>query len=365
MKLAVFFNLPDGGAKRILFEQIKFLSKKHDLDLYTYTKTHTHPFDIEDHTRAIYRYKFSLDHEVKGVKERLTQDFKIVHNLKDIHQKIALDIDKRDYNAVLVHPDIITESPFLLRYLHTPTLYYCEELLRVAYEQILQLGDGVSVHKRLYEQNIRSIKKEIDKQNASSASVISTSSKFMKNNISKAYKRKSIVCYPGVSTSIFRNSKKTNSKLLFIGNKEKIDGYPLLKKIQKRLGAKMRIEILDFKEGKAKVNNDMHLSKKYSESLTTMCLDYSEPFGLKAIESMSCETPVLAVNEGGYKETVIDGVSGFLLPRIPQAFVEKIEMLDNDPERVEEMGRVGRTHVQKNFTWEKHGRCVEQLLSKL
>ena len=38
MKIAVIHNLPDGGAKRALFDWIKGLSEKHELDLYTYTQ---------------------------------------------------------------------------------------------------------------------------------------------------------------------------------------------------------------------------------------------------------------------------------------------------------------------------------------
>ena len=30
MKIAVFHNLPAGGAKRVIFEQVKYLSKKNE-----------------------------------------------------------------------------------------------------------------------------------------------------------------------------------------------------------------------------------------------------------------------------------------------------------------------------------------------
>lgn len=42
---------------------------------------------------------------------------------------------------------------------------------------------------------------------------------------------------------------------------------------------------------------------------------HSEPFGLTPIEAQSLGTPALFVNEGGFRETVSDGVSGRLLPR--------------------------------------------------
>lgn len=41
----------------------------------------------------------------------------------------------------------------------------------------------------------------------------------------------------------------------------------------------------------------------------------SEPFGLTPIEAQSLGTPALFVDEGGFRETISDGISGRLLPR--------------------------------------------------
>jgi glycosyltransferase involved in cell wall biosynthesis len=40
-----------------------------------------------------------------------------------------------------------------------------------------------------------------------------------------------------------------------------------------------------------------------------------EPFGLTPIEAQAAGTPALMVNEGGYRHTIEDGVTGRLLPR--------------------------------------------------
>jgi len=42
---------------------------------------------------------------------------------------------------------------------------------------------------------------------------------------------------------------------------------------------------------------------------------HGEPFGLTPVESFSVGTPALMVNEGGFLDSVIDGVNGRLLPR--------------------------------------------------
>jgi len=42
---------------------------------------------------------------------------------------------------------------------------------------------------------------------------------------------------------------------------------------------------------------------------------HGEPFGLTPVEAFSVGTPALMVNEGGFLDSVIDGVNGRLLPR--------------------------------------------------
>jgi len=44
-----------------------------------------------------------------------------------------------------------------------------------------------------------------------------------------------------------------------------------------------------------------------------------EDFGLVPVEAMAAGTPVLALDEAGTKETVVDGVTGFLLPELDAA----------------------------------------------
>lgn len=45
----------------------------------------------------------------------------------------------------------------------------------------------------------------------------------------------------------------------------------------------------------------------------SICISKQEDFGMVAIESMACGTPVVAVDEGGYTETVLDGKTGWLI----------------------------------------------------
>ncbi len=57
-----------------------------------------------------------------------------------------------------------------------------------------------------------------------------------------------------------------------------------------------------------------------------------ESFGLVAVESLACGTPVIASRVGGLAETVKDGINGYLVPwRCPEPFAKRIErLLDNE-----------------------------------
>jgi glycosyltransferase involved in cell wall biosynthesis len=62
------------------------------------------------------------------------------------------------------------------------------------------------------------------------------------------------------------------------------------------------------------------------KGLITTAMD--EDFGMTPVEAMASGKIVLAVNEGGYRETVVDGKTGFLLPAEPEMFIEKIKSLN-------------------------------------
>ena len=62
-----------------------------------------------------------------------------------------------------------------------------------------------------------------------------------------------------------------------------------------------------------------------------------EDFGMAPVEAMASGKPVIAPNEGGYKETVIDGVTGELIDDInPDKLVQAIKEIGKDPAKYKE-----------------------------
>jgi glycosyltransferase involved in cell wall biosynthesis len=368
MKIAVFHNLPPGGAKRTLYEEVKSLSKKHELHLFEFTSTNEEFLDIRPYVQRVYRTSFEIGSWLPGFLGRLERDYKNFIKLAKVHRKIAEKINKGNYNVALIHADKFTQAPFILKFLTIPSLYFCQEYLRIAYEKELEFKENVFFLKKWYEFLTRKMRRLIDKKNAQAASLILVNSRFTQKNIRKAFDRKSQVCHLGVDPDTFKPSvgKKKNIVLL-IGGKNKIKGYNLAVEALKLISADIKPELLvvGFLPGEYLISDDEKLARIYSEAKATLCLAYSEPFGLSPIESMACGTPVLAVNEGGYKETVVDAKTGFLLNRDPKKFAEKVLYLIKHPKIVEKMGKAARQHVLKNFSWERHNQCLEKHLKSL
>jgi len=60
---------------------------------------------------------------------------------------------------------------------------------------------------------------------------------------------------------------------------------------------------------------------------------FHEDFGMTAVEAMASGKPVIAPNEGGYKETVIHGVTGMLIDEINvEKLIEAVKEVGRNPE---------------------------------
>ena len=87
----------------------------------------------------------------------------------------------------------------------------------------------------------------------------------------------------------------------------------------------------------------------------------SESFGVAVIEANACSIPVVVSNVGGLPEVVVDGVSGFVVPREnPKAAADMIERFVINADERHAMGRAGRIHVAEQYDWKKN---VKQMIN--
>lgn len=88
----------------------------------------------------------------------------------------------------------------------------------------------------------------------------------------------------------------------------------------------------------------------YSAADVTVIPSYHESFGLAAVESLACSTPVVATRAGGLTTVVHHGETGYLVPRSPGFFAERLDTLLKNPVLLERMRLAARPSVLQ-FSW--------------
>lgn len=385
MKIAVYHNLPSGGAKRSLSEMVKRLSVCHEVDVYT--------LSCADHDFADLR-PFVQDHSVTPFAPlrllrwpfgRLNQLIYLADLLRldRLDRTLASRIDRGRYDVVFVHHCRYRQSPAVLRFLKTPTVYYCQEPPRWIYDPPIWRPYLVSpvrgpwhVHldplRKLYRQTLR----RRDQLNAQSCQTLLVNSHHSRELMWRVYGKEPVVCYLGVDLEAFRpGACLREPMILSVGTVSPIKGYDLLIDGIAKIPAPKRPPLViisnftyPFEEIYLKqlaeqrqvslqirslIRDEEELVGWYSRCQLTGYTPVLEPLGLVPLESMACETPVVGVREGGVRETVIDGVTGRLVDRDPDAVAEALSDLLSHPGLASEMGRNGRSWVQEQWTWDR------------
>ncbi|SCG68747.1 glycosyltransferase [Micromonospora halophytica] len=101
------------------------------------------------------------------------------------------------------------------------------------------------------------------------------------------------------------------------------------------------------------------MGRWYRSADLLVAAPWYEPFGLTPLEAMACGVPVVGTAVGGIKDTVVDGVTGDLLPaRDPQALGTAIQRLLDD--RIRRFGYATEAlrRARRSYSW---GTAAERL----
>lgn len=368
MKIAIFHNLPSGGAKRMVSELIKELSKRHAIDVFSLTTSSKILGTDKTNCKKVFRYSAG--------KSILTFVLKGLFLLPIIHKKIANEINHGGYDLVLVNHDYIVKSPYILRYLKIPSFYICHEPPREFYEQQF-------LHSPLLKDKIANLirfpLKIIDNQNIKFANFVISNSIYSRKIINKTYNIDSTVIYPGVDTKIFRPAKmKKKNQVISIGSLLPYKGHVDTIDAISTINEGVRPTLVIVGDGRATEKNkivrhaiarnvnikilkhlsDEKLSILYSSSKAVVSMAYGEPFGLSIIEGMSCGIPAVVVNEGGLMEQVVTKKMGYICSRNATEFGAKITKVITDPS----YGKRARDGVVKNWSWSRTAESLEKII---
>lgn len=390
MKIALYHNLTSGGSKREAYEFARqFVQHGHIVDVYCPATANEDFLPLEGIARRTVTVELKYRDNTAGRMPLLRKyrDLWILEqNLAEsqrVAEHLAGQIDAQHYDFVFVHHDQPVQSPYLLRYLKTPSVYYCAEPMREFYEPpIVRTYQQPHSRAARWQQRWYAPAKWLERRtiqnhdfrNAHAARLLLTNSHFSAESIYRAYGLRARVVYLGADAEKFRPLDLAREEfVLSVGAISPLKGYDFLVKALGCVAEELRPALIlvgnTASQGEVRlleqlalahnvslqirVNvSDEDLVRLYNRARAFVYAPIMEPFGFAPLEAMGCETPVVAVREGGVRESVQDGETGLLTEREPQLFAMALTRVLTDMNRARCLGESGRKRVLAFWTWE-------------
>ena len=99
----------------------------------------------------------------------------------------------------------------------------------------------------------------------------------------------------------------------------------------------------------------------FGSCLAGIYIPVDEDFGLVPVELMAAGKPVIGVDEGGLKETIIDGETGILLPSNPKLEDLSLAVSQLESENTSSQRKICQDRA-KLFTMDKFITKMQELL---
>jgi len=392
MRIAVWQNQQSGGGKRAGYYHVRGLVERgHHVEAWcpstadqTYlpfrelVKEHTVPLNFPKIPATGLRRHFAL---ARLIPNRLRE--------MDRHCRLcAEEINQGGFDVLFAHCCTFFRVTSIARHVKLPSVLYLGEPYRWLYEALPQLPwlapppssrrwfsprrwwEFLNDFGHVYNLRIQA-REEV--RNAEAFSTILVNSLFSRESVLRAYGLESKVCYLGIDTELFRPTGSPKEKfvvglggiylgkgverairaigavpeairppLIWIGNFGGHDYQTEIERLACSLGVlfvpKIRIP-------------DAEVVDLLSRATAMIYTPRLEPFGFAPLEANACGTPVVAIAEGGVRESIHPGLNGLLVDSDdPAALARALVELLEDPEKAERMGTAARRHVMEQWT---------------
>lgn len=403
MKIAVWHNLPSGGGKRALYDHVRGLvARGHHLEAWCPPTANREFLPLGD---------FIPEHTVDlawPVPFRRSDEWQVTlrsgreHAALDDHcRRCAAQITSGGFDVLFANTCQFVRAAPIARYIAIPSVLYLQEPYRWLYEALPRLrwlappvAHGARPSLRALRRsfvdwrNIRNwrvqARDEVD--SAAAFTRVLANSYFSRESILRAYGLESTVCYLGIDTSHFTDPGRqrenyvvglgsctpeknvalvieavaavqgTRPRLVWVGNMA-VDGY---RRAMMDLAAARGVD-LDLRIGVT----DAELLDVLSRASAMVYAPRLEPFGLAPLEANACGVPVVAVLEGGVRETIRDSVNGLLADATPAALGRALMLLRDDPALARQLGDGGRRAVEESWSLEAATGRIERQLQEV
>ena len=321
MRIAILHDYFDsiGGGEKVVLGLAQHLNA--DIFTYDFNEAKTYKeikkFRVETAKNPVNRYgvkQFFATKHFENLNLQKNYDLFLMYGFISIHA------------AKLNHPNIWVAGA-ALKHLFLPEFVRLEPFYK---RLIINLSNGW-----VKQKNIETIKNHIDK--------IIAVSDYQRKEIKKIYKRDSEVVYPPVETRKFYY-KESEGYYLTVSRLEANKRVDLMINAFKSLPDQRLVIVGDGSQRKYLENlargckniefkgaiYGKELLELYARCTAFIFTSLFEDFGIVPLEAMAAGKPVISVNEGGPKETVIPNKTGLLIKPDVNSLIKSIEYLDID-----------------------------------
>lgn len=385
MRIALFHNLPSGGAKRAVYEWIRRLAPNNQIDVYTLSSA-DHTFcDIRPFVQNHRVFDFMPRKLFESPFGRLNQfqRWRDLGELTQIGRQIAKEINAGHYDVVFANTCYYTFIPTCLQWVEKPAIYYLHEPFGPTFARRFQRpymqDNGWREKANRYDPLIKIYHHRLETLQLKSVrhtTRLLANSQFTQKQMKLAYDVDTPVCHYGVNIDTFHPRKEVRKEdfVLSVGELTPRKGFDFIVDslgripIDSRPRLKLACNMVDsreraYVEGLAvryevdlevytRLNAD-ELAVLYNQAQLCVYAPVMEPFGLVPLEAMSCGTPVVGVAEGGVRESVISGFNGCLTDRDPAKFAQAVLSLIANPDLRKKFGRQAREYVVDKWSWDQ------------
>jgi hypothetical protein len=329
MKIAIFHNLPEGGAIKALEGVVTTIKHRYSkdlrIDLYTIGDRQVYK------SRHINVERIASSHshvQLKTPCDLLRKIHFLIFDLDKYHKKVANDINSKDYDICFVCHDHLTKSPHILRHIKHKKVYILHEPQREYYENIFL---HINSFRNLLGIILMYPIKIIDRINATFADIILVNSQYSKEVIKKVYKMDSMILYPTLHINTQKRSINNTRQpsIVLLGSLNKTKGIiQVLEYFRHYIRTETDIIIIsnsskndiDQSLGKYKASHvrilhnpsDKKIKYIFTQARLAIFNYRFEPFGLSAIEAQLYGCEVIGRKEAGLQETIVDKQRQFL-----------------------------------------------------
>ena len=399
----MWHNLPSGGGKRALYYFVRGLvGRGHQLACWSLdTADHSYLPLSEFAPERIISSDFK-DRSRKSFIKRWRSDFnETVDRMRAFDEacrRCADEIEAGDFDLLFANSALVYGVPYVMRHLRMKKVLYLQEPCRYLYEAwpvlpwvanapedlkqagIFRPGRFIADYPLLQTLRLQAKQEWL---NIGSCDQVLVNSYFSRESLRRVYGVDAKVCYLGVDTELFCDLGLPRERIIVgLGSFDSIKGVDLAVKavallpdprpplvwiansgneayqkatleLARSLGVELQIRM---------AISDADLIAILNKASLLLYTSRLEPFGFAPLEANACGLPVVGIREGGIRETVQDGVNGFLVDPEVESISHAIGELLQTPSLARQMGERAVVHVQRNWNVESSIDRLEKIL---